>query len=237
MKKLLNSKVRKLADKIRDRNLRLKVVELLQNPTFQADGKTYSGSRFDVSPAGLSHHHSYTGGLIDHVLATANIALALCDSTEKIYHGKVNRDIVIAGVLLHDVFKPLMYSLGDTGNYVSTNLADRLDHLSIATAELARRGFPLDLVHVVSAHHGEYGPIRPRTVEALICYLADLTDSRFDGEVLSAATYLVRKAAGTELRGLTSKEALEIIHAKTIDGWSGVTKTFEKISRERLHKN
>lgn len=236
MKKLLNSRVRKLADKIHDRSLRLKVIELLENPTFQADGKTYSSFDFDSSPGGLSRHHSYRGGLIDHVLATANIALALCDSAEKVYHGKVNRDIVIAGVLLHDVFKPLMYGVSEDGNYVSTSLADRLDHLSVATAELARRGFPLDLVHVVSAHHGEYGPIRPRTVEALICYLADLTDSRFDGEVLSAATYLMRKTAETELRGLTSKEALEIIQAKTVDGWPGVTKAFEKISRERLHK-
>jgi 7,8-dihydroneopterin 2',3'-cyclic phosphate phosphodiesterase len=235
--RLLNPRVRKLANRIRNKDLRLKVIELLQNPTFEANGKMCLGISLDASPAGLSHHHSYEAGLIEHILSTANIALALCDSTEDVYRGKVNRDIVIAGVLVHDVFKTLIYSITENGRYVSTDLADRLDHLSLATAELTRRGFPLELVHVVTAHHGEYGPIRPRTVEALICHLADFADSRFNGEVLSAATYLARRASGSEFPRLTAEEALEIIHAKTVEGWTGVQKVCEKIEQRKTRKN
>jgi putative nucleotidyltransferase with HDIG domain len=234
---LLNPKLKALANKIGDKKLRGKIIELLENPTFEINGKKYSGLPLDISPAGLSHHHCYPGGYIEHVVSTANIALAMCDSVEKAYNGKVNRDLVIAGVLLHDIFKPATYTVNEDGNYSSTHLADYMDHLSLVISELVRRSFPLEVVHVVSAHHGDYGPIRPHTIEALICHLADLMDSRLNGEILSAAAYLTRKAVGEELRGLTSKEAFAIVLSKTFEGWKGVTKTVEKIKRKRkTHK-
>lgn len=230
---MLHPKLRAIVNKIRNEELRRKVIQLLENPVFEVDGKVYSGLPLDISPAGLSHHHCYPGGYIEHVVSTTNLALALCNSVEKVYHGKVNRDIVIAGILLHDLFKPVTYTANENGSYGSTSLADYMDHLSIVISELVRRGFPLDLVHVVSAHHGDYGPIRPHTIEALICHLADLMDSRLNGEVLNAAAYLARKAVGEELKGLTSKDAFEIIHSKVVEGWNGVAKTIEKIKRKR----
>jgi putative nucleotidyltransferase with HDIG domain len=152
---------------------------------------------------------------------------------KEVYHGKVNRDLVIAGVLLHDIFKPVTYAVNENGSYSPTRLADYMDHLSLVISELVRRGFPLEVVHVVSAHHGDYGPIRPHTVEALICHLADLIDSRLNGEILNAARYLARRAVGEELFGLTSKEAFEIIHSQSVEDWEGVAKTVEKIKRKR----
>jgi len=234
---LLHPKLKTLADKIRDKKLREKVIELLENPTFEINGKKYSGLPLEISPAGLSHHHCYPGGYIEHITSTANLALAICDSVEKVYHGKVNRDLVIASVLLHDVFKPATYTVNENGSYGSTRLADYMDHLSIVISELVRRRFPLELVHAVSAHHGDYGPIRPHTIEALICHLADLMDSRLNGEILNAAAYLTRKGVGEELLGLTSKEAFEIVHSKAVEGWEGIAKTVEKIRRKRkAHK-
>jgi putative nucleotidyltransferase with HDIG domain len=234
---LLHPKIKALSEKIRDKELRKKVVELLENPVFEVDGKVYRGLPIDVSPAGLSHHHCYPGGYVEHVVSTANLALALCNSVKRVYHGKVNRDLVLAGVLLHDIFKPLTYTVNEDGGYGTTGLADYMDHLSIVISELVRRGFPLELIHVVSAHHGEYGPIRPHSIEALICHLADLMDSRLNGEVLNAAAYLVKKAVGEELPSLTSKEAFEIIHSKAAEGWEGVAKTVEKIKKRRAaHK-
>jgi len=230
---LLNPELEALAKKIRDENLREKVVELLKNPTFEIDGKKHLGLPFDVSPAGRSNHHCYPGGYVEHIVSTANIALSICSSVENVYHGKVNRDLVLAGILLHDVFKPITYLVNENGSYDSTRLADYLDHLSLAVSELVRRDFPIELVHIVSAHHGNYGPIRPHTIEALICHLADLTDSRLNGEVLSAAAYLSRKATGQELFGMNSKEAFEIVRSKAIEGWEGVGKTVEKIKQKR----
>ncbi len=189
---LLNPKLKTLAGKIEDRKLRRKVIELMQNTSFTINEKTFPSLELDICPAGLSHHHTYPGGYIDHVVSTAKIAIALCDSVEQIYHGKVKRDIVLAGVLLHDIFKPATYRIDENGHYLSTRLADYLDHASLATAELVRRDFPLELIHVVSSHQGEYAPVRPRTIEAMICHLADMTDARLNGDVFNSAAYLLR---------------------------------------------
>lgn len=231
--RLLPPRIKTLATKIHDNKLRKKVIELLEDPTFEINGKKYSGLPLDVSPAGLSRHHCYPGGYVEHIISTANLAMAMCTSVEDVYHGKVNRDLVVAGVLLHDIFKPATYTQNEEGDFTSSPLADYLDHLSLANAELVRRGFPLELVHIVTAHHGKYSPIRPHTIEALICHLADLMDSRLNGEVLSAAKYLTRKAVRDELHGLTSKEAFKIIYSKAVQGWEGVKHTVEEIKRKR----
>lgn len=230
---MIDPKLRALAAKIQDKKLRAKTLELMQNPTVEIGTKKFSGLKLNVSPAGLSHHHSYPGGYLEHVVSTTNIALAMCDSVEQVYHGKVERDLVIATILLHDLFKPLIYDINENGSYVSTELADYLDHLSLAVAELVRRGFPPEVVHSVAAHHGAYGPVRPRSLEALICHLADLADSRLNGEVLSAASYLLRRTTNKELSQLTSKEAFEIVRSKSTEGFEGVAKSFEKIKRRR----
>jgi putative nucleotidyltransferase with HDIG domain len=230
---LIPPQLKALANKIQNESLRQKVLDMLRNPTFVIDGKKHRGLPFDISPAGKSNHHCYSGGYVEHVVSTANVALAMCTSVEEVYDGKVDRDLVLAGVLLHDVFKPVTYSLDEGGGYGSTRLGDYLDHLSIATSELVRRGFSLELVHIVAAHHGSYGPIRPHTIEALICHLADLADSRLNSEILSAASYLTRKAVGQDLFELNSQEAFEIVRSKVTGSWDGVAKTVEKIKQKR----
>lgn len=231
--RVLNSKLKAIAAQIHNEILRKKVIELLENPTVQINKETFKSLPLETSPAGISRHHSYPGGYVEHVASTTNLALALCNSVERIYHGTINRDLVVSGVLLHDIFKPVTYSVNKNGSYGSSRLADYLDHLSLVTSELVRRDFPLELIHIVTAHHGEASPITPRTIEALICHLADATDSRLNNEILNAAAYLSRKAVGQELFRMNSKEAFEIVHSKSVEGWEGVAKTFEKISRRR----
>ncbi len=218
---------------IRNEDLREKVAGIVGNPQIEINGTVYSGLPLDISPAGLSRHHSYSGGFIEHVIATTDIALTLCDVAEKVYGGKTNRDFIVAGVVLHDIFKPLTYETEGDG-YLTSQLGERLDHLSLITTELTRKGFPLDLIHIVCAHHGgRAGPVWPRTIEALICHLADQADSQLNGQMLRAARYLSRRVVGEELTMLTSKEAFEIVHSKTIEGWRGVNKAVREIKRKR----
>jgi 7,8-dihydroneopterin 2',3'-cyclic phosphate phosphodiesterase len=233
---VLNSQLEKIVNKIKDRTLKKKVIELIENPTIQIEGEMFTGLPLNLSPAGLSRHHSYEGGLIEHIVATSEIALCLCNVAKKVYRGHVNRDLVLAGVVLHDVFKSLTYQVEENGTYRMSALGERLDHLTLMVAEMIRRGSPLDLVHIVCAHHGgEAGPIWPKTVEALICHLADLTDSRLNGEILRAARYLSRRATGEEFKLTTSKEAFEIVESKAIEGWEGVKKVVEKIMNRKMH--
>ncbi len=233
MKNLLNPKLKDLARKIRDEKLREKVENFLENPTFELNGKVHSGLPFEVSPGGLAHHHTYEGGYLEHVLSTAKLAWTLCDVVEEGYGGKVDRDLVVAGVLLHDIFKPLTYAVDENGDFTSSDIAEYLDHVSLATSELVRRDFPLSLVHMVTAHYGSYGPMKPRTIEALVLHLADNADSQLNGQVLNAAGWLTRKATGEELASLTSKEAFEIVRSKATEGWKGVEEAVEKIRQAR----
>lgn len=230
----MDSRLKREISKIADRKLRRMVTALIENPTIEVEGRVYKGMRLEESPAGLSHHHSYHNGLVEHMISTTNIALALCDTVESVYYGKVNRDLVVAGALVHDVFKALTYVERENGSYGSAPIAERLDHLTLGVAELVRRGFPLDLVHIMDSHMGwQHGPIGPRTAEALIVHLADVADSQLNGEVLRAAQYLLRQAVGAELVRITASEAFEIVNAKTREGWEAVPKAFNRIRKRR----
>jgi putative nucleotidyltransferase with HDIG domain len=190
-------------------------------------------SSFEESPGGLRVHHTYSGGYIEHVVAAFKIAFSLCEVAEQVYCAKVNRDLVAAGVLLHDIFKPVTYTLNDKGRYVSAPLADFLDHISLATSEMVRRDFPIELIHIVAAHYGNHGIVQPRTVEALIVHLADDTASHLNGEVMRAAWFLTEKATGQGLADMNSKEAFEIVQAKAAHGWKGVEETAQKLRQQR----
>lgn len=229
----MNSRLRNIVNLITDKNTRDKVVEIVENPQIHIGGTTYSGLPLDASPAGISRHHSYPGGFIDHTVASVEIALTLCDVVSEVYKSEVNRDLVLAGTILHDIFKPLSYKKEAKG-YSITALGDRLDHSTLITAELIRKELPLDLIHIVCAHHGGHaGSMWPRTVEALICHLADQADSQLNGEVLRAARYLSRVTVGEELDFLTSEEAFEIVNAKTVEGWEAVGEAVERIKQRR----
>lgn len=230
----MQPQLRKIIDRIHDKRLREMVTALVENPAIEIEGKIYKGLPLEASPAGVSHHHSYPGGLVEHIVSSTNIALALCDTVRTAYGGKVNRDLVVAGVVLHDIFKSITYIERENGRYAMAPIAERLDHLTLGVAELIRRGFPLNLVHIVDAHMGwEHGPIGPRTLEALVVHIADMADSRLNGEVLRAAQYLLRQSTGVELNRLTATEAFEIVNAKTLKGWEGVPKALEKIRKQR----
>lgn len=222
----MNPKLREILDLIGDPTLRRRVERVVREPTIRIEGETRRGLPLEKSPAGKSRHHSYMGGLLQHIVSTTRIALALCDVVEEIYGGSVDKDVVVSAVLLHDIMKPLTYFEREDGSFDYSPLGERLDHLSMVTAELYRRGFELDVIHAVTTHHGEASPMRPRTLEALIVHLADVADSRLNGSLLSAARYLIREATREEAARLTGEEAFRIIHAKAMEGEEGVIRTW-----------
>jgi len=222
--------LRNLVNRIKDEKLRRKVSEFLEDSiSVEIGGKTYVGMPLQESPAARFRHHSYPSGLFAHILSSTRIASTMCDSVEKIYRGKVNRDMVIAGLILHDILKPLVYEEKGDRTYRHSPLGEKVDHLTLITSELIKRGFPLELIHIVASHHGEAGPATPKTVEALICHLADWTDSQMNGEVLKAAKYLVREVTGEFWEKMDSKTAFDIVHSKASGGWNGLRETIEEI--------
>ena len=218
----LDSRLVRIVNKIKDPKLRSKVHQLLQNPTIKIGGKSFSGISMEESPASIRQHHNYPGGFVEHTLALYELCMSLSRIVQRIYKCKVDTDLVICGVLLHDIFKPATYIQREEGVYRRSALAERVDHLTLASAELIRRGFPLDAVHVVTASHGQYGPIGPMTIEALICHLGDYAEAKLNGDVLSAARFMVREVTGEEPQRLEGKQAFAIVRVKTDRGWDGL---------------
>lgn len=210
-----------LAALIKDKKLRKSVIELLRNPTLDLD---YRCLPVEECPAGAYQHHSYAGGLLQHTIGVAKLSMTLCDLVEEVYGGKVDRDTVLAGALLHDIMKIYTYEPRGDGSYMSSPLGDRVDHLTLLVAELMKRGFPVDVVHVAASHHGDVSPVKPKTMEALIVSIADLADSELSRKTLRAAEYLLRQMGESQPKLNSSRAALDLVQAKSKEGWDGVRK-------------
>ncbi len=219
-----------LVGKIKSRKFRAKIRKLIEDAFKQF--KHAGGLNFFNSPAGKSHHHSYAGGLIQHTLSTVKIAMGLVEVLEKVYGWKkINRDYVLAGALIHDLYKPPTYVLREDGTYEISSLGEKLDHLTLLLNEAYKKGFPEDFLHVLAASHGEAGPTTPKTIEALIVHLADYVDSRLMGEIQRAYFSLTRKCLGEIPTKISPKEALEVIYAKQVGGCEKVKKVFRKVEK------
>lgn len=221
---LLMKEIEQLAKRIESKELREKVRGLLMSPEVRFEGEHLD---FEDCPGGSYVHHSYRGGLLQHTVSVARIALLLCDLVEEVYGGSVDRDTVLAGALLHDLMKCYVYRVEGYG-FSSTSLGERIDHLTLLVAEMYKRGFPLEVIHAVVAHHGDKSPIQPRTLEALIVYVADFTDADLSRRVLRAAEGLIRRARGEPRRRLSAEEALYIVKTKEREGWDGVRRLLEE---------
>lgn len=142
------------------------------------------------APAAMVHHHAHLGGLILHTLDVAKKALAMaaCDQ-------RINRDMVIAGALLHDIGKVLAYDW--SGATIERSTQGRcIEHVGLGLMILGPLVDKLDplvrdqLLHIVASHQNklEWGAlVEPATPEAQVVSLADLVDARlfkmFDAEV------------------------------------------------------
>jgi len=213
--------VEKLTTKIRDKALRGKVLDLLRNPTLDID---YPCLSVEECPAGAYQHHSYNGGLLQHTIGVTKLSLTLCDLIEEVYGGKVDRDTVVAGALIHDLMKCYTYEPRGDGSYVSSQLGDKVDHLTLLVAELYKRGFPVEIIHVAASHHGDISPVKPKTMEALIVSIADLADSELSRKTLRAAEYLLRQMGESQPKISSSREALDLVHVKSKEGREGIRK-------------
>jgi len=212
-------KLVELAGLIADDGLRENVLAFLMDPPTDLDQPALP---VGVCPAGAYQHHSYRGGLVEHTLSVVKLCMSLCDVVEEQYGGRVDRDLVLAGAVLHDIMKVYCYEETGGGGFRTSEFGGLVDHLSLMIAEMYRRGLPLDLVHVVAGHHGDAGPTKPKTLEALIVSVADQADSDLNGKLLHAAEYLLRRSGVSRPVLGSAKEALDVVQMKNREGWEGL---------------
>ena len=138
--------------------------------------------RYITYPGAVKVHHEFGSGILHHSLFMADVA----DAIAKIYI-QVDRDILVAGALLHDIGKTIEYE--NPIAPVQTAEGKLCGHVAIGYAEFKRivddlhieSEVPLLLEHMILSHHGslEFGsPVMPATREALLLSEIDMLDSR-----------------------------------------------------------
>lgn len=138
---------------------------------------------FALAPAAVRVHHAYLGGLLEHTTM-------MCRQVPRIaeIYPELNRDLLITGVILHDIGKVREYSYDLTIDH--TDAGKLLGHIVLGYQLVLEKlqtlpDFPEDLrqmvLHMILAHHGEtaYGsPKTPKFPEAFIVFALDYLDSR-----------------------------------------------------------
>jgi len=148
---------------------------------FLGDGEL--AARLKRAPAAKGFHHAYLGGLLEHTLSMVRILDFLAG-----HYPSANRDMLIAGGILHDIGKIDEFTYERAIDYSTPGRL--VGHILLGVEMLDRKiaaieGFPpdlaLELKHIVLAHHGELdfgSPKRPKTVEALIVHYVDDLDAK-----------------------------------------------------------
>ena len=139
--------------------------------------------QFAAAPGGASVHHNYLGGLLEHTLLMCRNAVAMTKT-----YPELDADLLIAGVILHDVGKIREYSYESALDHTFDG---RLIGHIVMGCEMTREriralgDFPEELermlLHIILAHHGhmEFGsPKTPKFAEAFIVYMLDNLDAR-----------------------------------------------------------
>jgi len=143
-------------------------------------------ARFLRSPAARVWHHSYIGGLAQHVRDMASIAMRAAE-----VYPEADRDLLLSGVLLHDLGK--VYELEVTNRIDYSDNGRLIGHIVLGVELIDERiraieGFPpelaLRLKHMILSHHGalEHGsPVVPMTIEAILLHYIDNLDAQARG--------------------------------------------------------
>lgn len=112
----------------------------------------------------------------DHIRNVTRQALAIADVVEKAYDRVVNRDVLIAGGLLHDVSKLLESAPGADGRPVVTGKGKLVQHGVLGAAKAVEKGLPDEVLHIIVGHTHQSATI-PATIEGIIIHYVDFLDS------------------------------------------------------------
>ncbi len=163
-----------LARRIKDKDLRKKVIDIIKHPSLSNNNLIVSPLKFEESPASVSWHHVERGGLLKHTYAVTMMCISVAEQLEKVYGFEIDKDSLIAAALVHDTGKLWTMKKSKAGWEPSEIL---LDHTMLGTSELYARGFPEKVLHIVASHFGENGPTPPQTIEAYIFHVIDSLDA------------------------------------------------------------
>jgi len=140
------------------------------------------GRSLKTVPAAKLVHHAYRGGLVEHTVSVTRKVNAVLE-----LEGNIDRNIAVAGAILHDIGKVLELTPMGCGRTLEGRLIGHVilgrDLLRDAARErgCSDASWVPELEHIVLSHHGEsaFGaPVRPLTREALLVHFIDNLDAK-----------------------------------------------------------
>ncbi|PKP59796.1 MAG: hypothetical protein CVT88_04505 [Candidatus Altiarchaeales archaeon HGW-Altiarchaeales-1] len=182
----MEKEFRKTIDEIKNKFLKGLLLKFFDNDDFM--------EKFRKWPGAMKYHHACVGGLMEHTLEVVRLCKAICD----IHPTGMDKDLTIAGAILHDIGKIETITVKATGYPLDDNSEDVLrGHISIAEEMLMEKIYKTDeeakseeykfperlkhkLIHIILSHHGlpEQGSvIKPAIPEAAAVYASDYFSS------------------------------------------------------------
>jgi 3'-5' exoribonuclease len=163
-----------LAGEVFDRGYRSLLEQLLRDGELRAAWRR--------APCTRAGHHAYLGGLLEHTVAVATLALEVCQ-----LHTRLNQDLLLTAAIVHDLGHTREFTYGaEIGLSGEGRL---LGHLVLGEQIVSARAGNLDderrlgLLHCVLSHHGPAGAPGGRfgSVEALTLYRLNALDASVKG--------------------------------------------------------
>lgn len=140
---------------------------------------------FKKRSAAKSIHHGFMGGLLEHSLSVTRLCEYLAES-----YSYLNRDLLIACAMLHDVGKVPEFTDFPLNDY--TDDGNLLGHIVMGSEMVSDKirtieGFPkhieTEIKHCILSHHGELefgSPKKPALAEAMALSMADNLDAKLE---------------------------------------------------------
>jgi len=152
-----------IIEEIQDSDLRGKVIKAWARGLQEGSFKNMEDIPFSVAIPEVN--------LVDHINWVMEVALFIASLVEKSMGISINRDLLIASVLLHDLGKAFEYQK-EGGTYVKSDIGKKFAHgfwgAQIALEERVSK----DLAHLISSHSKD-SPEHPQLLEGIILHYAD----------------------------------------------------------------
>ena len=167
------------------------LIDTLEDPDYRAVCQEFllrHGERFRTMPAAKSVHHSFVGGLLMHT----SYMLETADFLARPYAPIIDRSLLLAGTLLHDIAKLEEFAVSQLGIVTDYSMKGQLlGHLVMGAQEAAEVCRMLGvaeeksvlLQHMLLSHHGqpEFGAaVVPMCAEAELLNYIDNIDAKME---------------------------------------------------------
>jgi len=171
----------------------VELIESVQNRHLAALLQAYLDDKdlmenFAKAPAASTFHHAWIGGLLEHTLNAMEVA----DAIVRFYPG-LSRDLLLAGIFLHDIAKTWELSYGSAFSYTDGGMlvghivksAMWVEHKAKIAEQTLGEKIPQNLIdviqHIIISHHGEpeFGAVKtPGTPEAIAVHFIENMDAK-----------------------------------------------------------